>query len=91
MINFNLVVYQLFSDFTIPRPERSSPAVTVNNYGEGKAYYVGARIDEAGMDNLITSILEEKGVYQLFSDFTIPRPERSASIFICRICKQRAV
>lgn len=39
-----------------------SPAVTVNNYGEGKAYYVGARIDEAGMDNLITSILDEKGI-----------------------------
>lgn len=39
-----------------------TPAITVNNYGNGKAYYLGTRIEEEGLENLITSILKEKNI-----------------------------
>lgn len=37
-------------------------AVTVNEYGKGKAYYVGARIEESGMEAIITKIMQEKNI-----------------------------
>lgn len=35
------------------------PAVTVNNWGEGKVYYVGCDLDSAGMDSLMKEIAGE--------------------------------
>lgn len=37
-------------------------AVTVNEYGKGKAYYVGARIEDSGMEAIITKIMSEKNI-----------------------------
>lgn len=38
------------------------PCVTVNAYGDGQAYYVGARIEEKGMTALLKAVLERSGV-----------------------------
>lgn len=39
-----------------------TPAVTVNNYGKGKAYYVGARVEEAAVDAIVTALLDEQNI-----------------------------
>lgn len=39
-----------------------TPVVTVNDWGKGKAYYVGARIETAGMEALLGKILSEVGI-----------------------------
>jgi len=39
-----------------------TPAITVNEYGEGKAYYVGARVEESCMENILTAIFDEKNI-----------------------------
>lgn len=38
------------------------PAITVNDYGKGKAYYVGARVEEACMESIFTGIFDEKNI-----------------------------
>ena len=38
------------------------PALTVNAYGKGKAYYQAARCDMSGMDNFFKAILEDSGI-----------------------------
>lgn len=38
------------------------PAVTVRETGAGKAYYVGARLEQAGMERLIRMALDEAGI-----------------------------
>lgn len=37
-------------------------AVTVNNYGKGKVYYVGCDLDESAMDSLVRLISESAGI-----------------------------
>lgn len=39
-----------------------TPAVTVNSYGDGMAYYVGARMDDTGMEYLYQEIWKEIGI-----------------------------
>jgi beta-galactosidase len=39
-----------------------SPAVTVNTFGQGRAYYVGTQADERFVTNLIQHILAETGI-----------------------------
>lgn len=39
-----------------------TPAITVNSYGKGKAYYVGARLDEVGMSEIFKKVCSEVGV-----------------------------
>lgn len=39
-----------------------TPAITVKNYGKGKAYYVGARIDMNSMRDLFVTMANEAGV-----------------------------
>ncbi len=39
-----------------------TPAVTVKNYGKGKAYYVGARIDMDSMRDLFVTMANDTGV-----------------------------
>lgn len=39
-----------------------TPALTVNSYGDGMAYYVGARMDEKGMEYLYQKIWKEIGI-----------------------------
>lgn len=39
-----------------------TPAVTINEYGQGKAYYVAARIDMKSMAKLFRMMLEDAGV-----------------------------
>ena len=38
------------------------PAITENQYGKGKAWYIGTRLDEAFYDQFITSITNEIGI-----------------------------
>ncbi len=40
----------------------NTPAVTVNSYGKGYAYYIGGRMDQAGMGDFFKRILEEVGI-----------------------------
>lgn len=40
----------------------NTPVVTMNNYGRGKAVYVGARIDAAGMEQLYRQIFAVSGM-----------------------------
>ncbi len=44
------------------------PAITVNNYGKGKAYYIGARIDRDALYELYSRITSDCGVAQLLED-----------------------
>ena len=44
------------------------PAITVNNYGKGKAYYIGARIDRDALYEIYSRITSDCGVEQLLSD-----------------------
>ncbi len=46
-----------------------TPAVTVNAYGKGYAYYVGARIEESGMEALFQKLWEQAGIK------AVPLPE----------------
>ncbi|OZG61755.1 beta-galactosidase [Bifidobacterium lemurum] len=39
-----------------------TPAVTVNEFGQGRAYYVGTPLDQAGMDLLFGGIVDELGM-----------------------------
>ena len=39
-----------------------TPAITINEYGQGKAYYVAARIDMKSMAKLFRMMLEDAGV-----------------------------
>lgn len=41
---------------------KDTPAVTVNEYGRGYAYYVGARIEDEGMEALFKKIWEQAGI-----------------------------
>ena len=43
------------------------PAVTVNQYGKGRAYYIATRAEEKYLDSLTGRILEEQGVKPAFS------------------------
>lgn len=36
-----------------------TPAITVNDYGKGKAYYVGARVEDACMEKILAKALED--------------------------------
>lgn len=38
------------------------PALTVNEYGDGKAYFVGTPLDEAGMDAFMARIISDLGI-----------------------------
>ena len=38
------------------------PALTVNHYGKGKAYYVGTRLNEAFYKTFLKKCLQEQGV-----------------------------
>jgi beta-galactosidase len=38
----------------------NTPAVTVNTYGTGQAYYVGTVLDTAGMDVLVDRLIQDK-------------------------------
>jgi beta-galactosidase len=40
----------------------NTPAVSVNAYGEGRAYYVGTPLDGPGMDALIASVTKQSGI-----------------------------
>lgn len=39
-----------------------SPALTVNDYGSGKAYFVGTPLDEAGMDAFMAGVIDRLGI-----------------------------
>ncbi|RMA46865.1 beta-galactosidase [Bifidobacterium sp. wkB338] len=39
-----------------------SPALTVNDFGKGRAYFVGTPLDEAGMDAFMDSIIDSLGL-----------------------------
>lgn len=39
-----------------------SPVVTVNSYGDGKAWYVGARLEDAGMERIYQKIFRDLGI-----------------------------
>jgi beta-galactosidase len=41
------------------------PAATVNNYGTGRAYYVGSRNDQRFTNQLMTSIMDDLGIEHL--------------------------
>ena len=41
------------------------PAATVNNYGNGRAYYVGSRNDQRFTNQLMTSIMDDLGIEHL--------------------------
>jgi len=41
---------------------QGSPAVTVNNYGIGKVYYVGCKLDDDTMDALVALIADTAGI-----------------------------
>jgi beta-galactosidase len=45
-----------------------SPALTVNNYGQGKAYYIAARTDGDFLDDFYRKIGAEAGLTPLFDD-----------------------
>lgn len=42
-----------------------TPAVTENQYGQGQAWYVGTRLDHAGLSHLIDHIVAKSGVHPL--------------------------
>lgn len=52
---------QVLADYTDDFYKRT-PAVTKKDYGNGQAYYVGARVEEAGMTELLKLMLREAGV-----------------------------
>lgn len=39
-----------------------SPALTVNDYGSGKAYFVGTPLDEKGMDAFMAGVIDRLGI-----------------------------
>ena len=41
---------------------KGTPAITRNVYGEGKAYYVGARVETTCMEEILRTLLAETGV-----------------------------
>ena len=43
-------------------------AVTRNNYGKGKAYYLGCSTDENTLKNIIGTIINEVGIVPIYSD-----------------------
>ncbi len=47
------------------------PAITVNNYGKGKAYYIAARIDKAELRKFYRAIIADTGIRRAF-DFELP-------------------
>ena len=44
------------------------PAVTVNNYGKGKAYYIGARIDKEALYNIYDAVSKECGITPILNN-----------------------
>lgn len=42
------------------------PAVTVNNYGKGKAFYIGTKIEEDYINNLVMEICEKEELASIF-------------------------
>lgn len=45
-----------------------TPAVSVNHYGSGDAYYIGTVLDEKGLDALVARLITERGL----AHFTTP-------------------
>lgn len=43
-------------------PAAGSPAVTVNSYGQGRAWYVGTDLDDPALDRLVDAVLAERGI-----------------------------
>lgn len=54
------------------------PAVTVNRYGQGSAYYVAARMEESGMRKILKKMLEDSGVEAVKLPKGIERHQRTA-------------
>lgn len=46
---------------------RGTPAVTVNDFGAGTAYFAGAVLDEAGMDAVVGDVVRRAGVTGIVS------------------------
>lgn len=55
-----------------------TPAVTVNGYGDGRAYYVGTPLDACGMDALIGPIIDEAGLEPIVTPDGVEVAERYA-------------
>lgn len=51
-------------------------AITVNNYGSGKAYYIGTGVDNCTMDTIVTNILEDNKIEYIDSDLGIEIVQR---------------
>lgn len=55
-----------------------TPAVTVNGYGDGRAYYIGTPLDVCGMDALIGPIIDEAGLEPIVTPDGVEVAERYA-------------
>lgn len=47
------------------------PAITVNSYGKGKAYYIATRLEEADLRSFYKAIISDAGIRRAF-DFELP-------------------
>src|SRR5690606_37910108 len=45
-----------------------TPAVTCNAFGDGKAYYIGTRLDESGLTDLLRGICRSRGIEPALPD-----------------------
>ncbi len=66
---------------------RGMPAVTVNDYGNGKAYYLGTQVAEEYLASLIAKLCEEKQIASRFGfwgqiEITARRNEKGEFIFV---------
>jgi beta-galactosidase len=57
-----------------------NPAVTVNAYGEGKAYWVGARLEPRGLSELLRSICAEKAIASPLRGGAPPPPDVEVTV-----------
>lgn len=44
-----------------------TPAITVNSYGKGKAWYVGSRLDHDGLSNFMDGVIRSAGIQGVIS------------------------
>ncbi len=45
-----------------------SPALTVNTFGKGQAYYIGARLNDAGLEAFYTGLIDELALTTCYAD-----------------------
>jgi beta-galactosidase len=60
------------------------PAVTVNCYGQGKAYYIGTQAEQDYLSSLVRNICDEKGhssIFEFKGELEITSRENENGIF----------